>query len=94
MQVVGYLTGLLATGARTATKRKALDAHRDAAVEDAVAWCVAHGGAYASAGGQPGDPPSFGHAPFALAPFPFPRRAHRALDSRRDRHTKSLPRSS
>lgn len=49
--------------------RTKLKGHEDEALGDAVAWCVAHGGCYA----DPEDATLYGHAPFALEPFPFPR---------------------
>ena len=64
MRILTFIAPLL--GARKMTK---LQGHEEEALGDAVAWCVAHGGCYA----DPNDPKLYGHAPFALEPFPFPR---------------------
>ena len=64
MRLLTFIAPLL--GARKMTK---LQGHEEEALGDAVAWCVANGGCYA----DPNDPKLYGHAPFALEPFPFPR---------------------
>ena len=42
-------------------------------VQDAMAWCAQHGLVYGAQ--NPADPCALVHAPFALTPVPFPRRA-------------------
>ena len=64
MRLLTFIAPLL--GGRKMTK---LQGHEEEALGDAVAWCVANGGCYA----DPNDPKLYGHAPFALEPFPFPR---------------------
>ena len=66
--------------ARRSTRRRSLEENREACIGDAVAWCIAHGASYA-APVETGEPASlsFSHAPFALAPFPFPRSEYERL---------------
>ncbi len=42
-------------------------------IQDAMAWCAQHGLVYGAQ--NPADPCALVHAPFALTPVPFPRRA-------------------
>ena len=81
MQMLGYLTSLVAMqDRRRSTRRRSLEENREACIGDAVAWCIAHGASYA-APVETGEPASlsFSHAPFALAPFPFPRSEYERL---------------
>ena len=75
--MLSFLPSLLLGGAprRSQTPRKPLRASADEALADAVAWIVAHGGCYA----DPERLELYGHAPFALEPFPFPKREYDRL---------------